>query len=114
MESSLFGNKYIKQRNSPIFVSSFGKSNIKYVKDIWNTETSSFLPIGSIRDRLIDRAGFIAKYNKIKVSFSLEIFEILNGQNAGNKHRGITIDSNLNICIEDKILEPSKLKLKLI
>lgn len=109
LESPLFGNKYIKHCYSPIFISSFCKSDIKYVKDIWDTETSSFLSPESIRDRLIDRTGFIAKYNKIKTSFSPEVIEILKGQNGQIKRKGVTINNDLNIHIESKILEPRKL-----
>ena len=79
MESCLFGNKYILYRNSPIFISSFCKSNIKTVRDIWNIQTNSFHAPELVRDRLLDHIGWNAKYNKIKTSFSPDIIEILKG-----------------------------------
>ena len=112
--SPLYGNKYIKHRNSPIFLSNFSKSNVKYVRDIWNAENDSFLPNESIRDRLLDRTNYAAKYNKIKASFSPDILEILNGQNTQLEPNNATIDTNLNICMGNKVLEPNKLKLKFI
>ena len=112
--SPLYGNKYIKHRNSPIFLSNFSKSNVKYVRDIWNAENDSFLPNESIRDRLLDRTNYAAKYNKIKASFSPDILEILNGQKTQLEPNNATIDTNLNICMGNKVLEPNKLKLKFI
>ena len=66
LESCLFGNKYIIYRNSPIFISSFCKGNIKTVRDIWNIQTNSFHAPELVRDRLLDHIGWNARYNKIK------------------------------------------------
>ena len=70
--------------SSPIFISSFGKSNIKMFSKsnfIWNTETKTFPEPSVIHDRLLDKAGWKAKYNKIITSFSTDITDILKGPN---------------------------------
>ena len=79
LSSCLFGNKYITLRNTPLFISSFSRSNIKMVRDIWDTETNKFHQYESIRNRLYDTTSWRAKYNKIKSSFSMDILNILRG-----------------------------------
>ena len=115
LESCLFGNKYIIYRNSPIFISSFCKSNIKTVRDIWNIQTNSFHAPELVRDRLLDHMGWNAKYNKIKTSFSPDIIEILKGPYAQHQTpKGFTINTELNLFLDGKLIEPQKFKLKLI
>ena len=46
---------------------------------------------------------------KIKASFSPDILEILNGKNTQLEPNNATIDTNLNICMGNKVLEPNKL-----
>ena len=66
LKSYLFGNKYITYRGTPIYISSFSKSDIKTVKQIWNSEANVFYEPELIRDRLVDKTGWNAKYKKIK------------------------------------------------
>ena len=93
LNSCLFGNKYIKHRNSPICISSFSKSNIKRVLDI----------------RILIEIHFRSS------SFSHDIIEILKGpQVAHVNSKCIIIDNELNIITDNKPLEHRNFKLKLI
>ena len=115
LNSSLFGNKYITLRSSPIFISSFSKSNIKTVKQIWNSEANAFHEPELIRDRLLDKTGWNVKYKKIKSSFPPELIEILKCPNVPSENaKQITMDNELNIFFNNKHLKPQKFKLKLI
>ena len=115
LKSCLFGNKYIKFRSSPIFISSVGKSNIKTVNQIWNTETKTFHEPAVIRDRLLDKTGWKAKYNRIITSFSTDIIDILKGPNSPNVNaKRITIDNELNIYFDNNLIKPQNFRLKLI
>ena len=69
LDSSIFGNKYILCRDSFFLISSFCKSNIKTVRDISNAETNAFQETEYIRNKLLDKTGCNAKYNKIKSIF---------------------------------------------
>ena len=115
LNSSLFGNKYITLRSSPIFISSFSKSNIKTVKQIWNSEANAFHEPELIRDRLLDKTGWNVKYKKIKSSFPPELIEILKLPNVPSENaKQITMDNELNMFFNNKHLKPQKFKLKLI
>ena len=115
LKSCLFGNKYIKFRSSPIFISSFGKSNVKTVNQIWITETKTFHEPAVIRDRLLDKTGWKAKYNRIITSFSTDIIDILKCPNIPNVNaKRITIDNELNIYFDNNLIKPQNFRLKLI
>ena len=115
LKSYLFGNKYITCRVSPIYISSFSKSNIKTVNQICNSEANVFYEPELIRNRLVDKTGWIAKYKKIKSSFSSDVIEILKCPNVPSENtKSIIIDSELNIFFNNEPLEPRKFKLKLI
>ena len=115
MNSSIFGNKYITLRSSPIFVSSFSKSNIQTVKQILNSEANAFHEPELIRDRLVDKTGWNVKYKKIKSSFPPELIKILKCQNVPSENANqITMDNELNIFFNNKHQKPPKFKLKLI
>ena len=114
LSSCLFGNKYITLRNTPLFIRSFSRSNIKMVRDIWDTVTNNFHQHESIRNRLYDTTSWRAKYNKIKSSFSADILNILRGEAIQNEQPKFTINHDLTIFKDSKALDPKKLKLKLI
>ena len=114
LDSYLFGNKYLTHRNTPVFTPSFSKSNIQMVRHIWDTETNTFLLQESIRNQLQDNTGFVAKFNKIKTSFSADILEILQGPTIQIEQQKVTVNNDLVIFIDNKRLEPYNLKLKLI
>ena len=65
----------------------------------------------SIRNRLQDNTGLIAKYNKIKTSFSTDILEILQGPTIPIEQQKVTINNDLVIFIDNKGLKPYNLKL---
>ena len=111
LDSCLFGNKYLTHRNSPVFISSFCKSNIRTVSDIWDIETNTCQPPESIRDRLVYNTGCIAKYDKIKMSFSPDILEILKGAIIPNQHQKVIVSNEVDISIDNILLKPQKLKL---
>ena len=115
LKSYLFGNKYITCRGTPIYISSFSKSNIKTVKQIWNSEANVFYEPELICDRFVDKTGWNANYKKNKSSFSSNVIEILKCPNVPSENtKGITIDSEVNIFFNNKPLEPRKFKLKII
>ena len=113
LDSLLFGNKYLTHRNTPIFISSFSKCNIKKVRDIWDIETNTFVAQNSIQNRLNDYTGWIAKYNKIKASFSAAMLEILTGPSQ-NETKTVTFNNDLTLLVNNKHLESRNLKLKFI
>ena len=77
-------------------------------------DTNTFLQQEFIRNRLHDHTGWIAKYNKIKTSFSSNILEILKGPINQHEQQKVTVSYDLAILIDNKHLEPRNLKLKLI
>ena len=77
-------------------------------------DTYTFLQQEFIRNRLHDHTDWIAKYNKIKTSFSSNILEILKGPINQHEQQKVTVSNDLAILIDNKHLEPRNLKLKLI
>ena len=55
LSQRLFGNFHIKHNDSAIFIKSFGKSNIKTIRDIWDTTNNTFINITQIFDKLQNR-----------------------------------------------------------
>ena len=114
LNSYLFGNTFFTYRSYPVFISSFCKSNVKKVSDIWDPRTGTFRAEEAIRNQLLDKTGWHGKYNKIKASFSADILAILKGEVTHNEQQRYGINNELVIFRDNKSVEPSKLKLKFI
>jgi hypothetical protein len=56
-------------------LSNFSKSGFKTVKDIWDQNSKIFVNSTEIFNRLRDKRNWIAKYSRIKASFSHELLE---------------------------------------
>ena len=73
LDANLFGNRIISIRNTPLFYSSFSKSYIKTVRDMYDENNNSFHSNDHIHEKLIDKRSLRLKYNKIKTKIFHEV-----------------------------------------
>lgn len=113
MNERLCGNNSISVRNTPLFYQQFNKSNVKTIRDIWDTDNKTFIQENIIQNTLTDKTNWRQKSNKIKSNIPAEWIEILiNYDTRASVTRGIRISPDLNIYCNEKYIEPKKLKLK--
>ncbi len=58
-------NKYFMNKNSPIFLSNWIRSGIKYIKDLFNKD-GSFISENQLQLLLVNRQNWIAEYSMVK------------------------------------------------
>jgi hypothetical protein len=73
----LLGNCNITFQNKPLIFSSFLRSNIKTIQDIWDANSKQFIDCDLLYSKLIDRRNYISEYSKIKkcIPQSMNCFE---------------------------------------
>jgi hypothetical protein len=77
----LFGNCNITFQNKPLIFSSFLKSNIKIIQDIWDENSKQFIDCDLLYSKLIDRRNCISKYSKIKKCTPKDYLNFLKNEN---------------------------------
>ena len=77
----LFGNCNITFQNKPLIFSSFLKSNIKIIEDIWDENSKQFIDCDLLYSKLIDRRNCISKYSKIKKCTPKDYLNFLKNEN---------------------------------
>ena len=77
LDQPLFGNDNIRFNDKPLFLQSFSKSQIKYIKDIWNDELKAFHSENFIFDKLQDKRNWISEWTRIKRSIPKNFLQVL-------------------------------------
>jgi hypothetical protein len=77
----LFGNCNITFQNKPLIFSSFLRSNIKTIKDIWDENSKQFIDCDLLYSKLIDRRNCISEYYKIKKCIPKDYLNFLKNEN---------------------------------
>jgi hypothetical protein len=75
----IFGNCNITFQNKPLIFSSFLKSNIKIIQDIWDENSKQFIDCDLLYSKLIDRRN--SKYSKIKKCTPKDYLNFLKNEN---------------------------------
>ncbi len=106
----LFGNHNILNQGKSLFFPHWCKSDLKQVKDLWNTAQNVFYSGAIVFEQLIKKDNWIVEYEIIKKAIPKSWLEILSGNiileennklenNSGLEitHQGITkVNSNIN------------------
>ena len=66
MNQNIFGNKHVSKKLQSIFFSSWTKSKLVQIKDIWDSDANSWKTGVYIFNKLSVKRNWIAEYNKIK------------------------------------------------
>ena len=77
----LFGNCNITFQNKPLIFSSFLRSNIKTIQDIWDENSKQFIDCDLLYSQLIDRRNCISEYSKIKKCIPKDYLKFLKNEN---------------------------------
>ena len=77
----LFGNCNITFQNKPLIFSSFLRSNIKTIQDIWDENSKQFIDCDLLYSQLIDRRNCISEYSKIKKCIPKDYLKFLENEN---------------------------------
>jgi hypothetical protein len=77
----LFGNCNITFQNKPLIFSSFLRSNIKTIQDIWDENSKQFIDCNLLYSQLIDRRNCISEYSKIKKCIPKDYLKFLKNEN---------------------------------
>ena len=80
LQQSLFGNNNIRFNGKPLFIQSFSKSRIQYIKDIWNDELNTLQNENYIFNKLQDKRNWISEWVKIKRSIPQNFIQLLKGE----------------------------------
>ena len=62
----LFENCNTTFQNKPLIFSSFLRSNMKTIQDIWDENSKQFIDCDLLYSKLIDRRNAMSEYSKIK------------------------------------------------
>jgi hypothetical protein len=92
----LFANCNITFQTKPLIFSSFLKSNIKTIQDIWDENSKQFIDCDLLYSKLIDSGNCISEYSKIKKGIPKDYLKFL---------------KNENIVIDNKTKSRNKMKL---
>jgi hypothetical protein len=92
----LFANCNITFKTKPLIFSSFLKSNIKTIQDIWDENSKQFIDCDLLYSKLIDSGNCISEYSKIKKGIPKDYLKFL---------------KNENIVIDNKTKSRNKMKL---
>ena len=116
----LFGNCNITFQNKPLIFSSFLRSNIKTIQDIWDENSKQFIDCDLLYSKLIDRRNCISEYSKIKKCIPKDYLKFLKNENndIDNKTKSrnkMKLLNNLKLTdIRGKIINTKDLKIKII
>ena len=113
----LFGNSNILFQGKSLFYSSFSKSHIKTIGDIWDDNTKDFKSCNEIYRQLIDKRNCISEYSRIKSSIPQTFMQILknNDDQPALKSNKIKMSENLEFLNPDnKIIKIKDLTLKYV
>jgi hypothetical protein len=78
----LFRNCNITFQNKPLIFSSFLRSNIKIIQDIWDENSKQFIDCDLLYSKLIDRRNCISEYSKIKKCIPKDYLKFLRNENS--------------------------------
>ena len=114
----LIGNSNLVFQNKSLIFSSFAKSGIKTVRDVWDDDTHDFIRCNDVFSKLIDKRNCIAEYSRIKKSIPKKFISVLRHEqiNEDNvKGPCTTISNELQFVMKsNKVIEPKNVTLKLI
>ena len=116
----LFGNCNITFQNKPLIFSSFLRSNIKTIQDIWDENSKQFIDCDLLYSQLIDRRNCISEYSKIKKCIPKDYLKFLKNENNDieNKTKSrnkMKLLNNLKLTdIRGKIINTKDVKIKII
>jgi hypothetical protein len=116
----LFGNCNITFQNKPLILSSFLRSNIKTIQDIWDENSKQFIDCDILYSKLIDRRNCISEYSKIKKCIPKDYLNFLRNENndIDNKTKSrnkMKLLNNLKLTdIRGKIINTKDVKIKTI
>ena len=116
----LFGNCNITFQNKPLIFSSFLRSNIKTIQDIWDENSKQFIDCDLLYSQLIDRRNCISEYSKIKKCIPKDYLKFLKNENNDieNKTKSrnkMKLLNNLTLTdIRGKIINTKDVKIKII
>ena len=68
-------------QNKPLIFSSFLRSNIKNIQDIWDENSKQFIDCDLLYSKLIDRRNCISEYSKIKKCIPKDYLKFLKNEN---------------------------------
>ena len=115
LNENLFGNNNISVRNTSIFYSDFSRCNIKTVRDIRDLQNGTFHTEQYIQNTTAATQNWRQKFNKLKANIPNDWINILKSNDTQTQIKSrLQINSELNLYIHDKIIEPNKLPLKVI
>ena len=66
MSFRIFGSHLVTWRRKPIFFSSFTRSNITSVEDIWNADNSSFINDDQVFRKMTNKSNWISEWSIVK------------------------------------------------
>ena len=117
LNENLFGNFHIKHKQRSIFFSNWLQCNFIKVKDLWNTESNSWLPGEEIYNTLTNKRNWIGEYNKLKSCIPVAWKALLCDNNAirENLHLNNTKSvffSHSGLFVKDKQISFKKMKEK--
>ena len=119
LKQCLIGNSHLVFQNKSLIFSSFAKSNIKTIRDIWEDDINDFTSCGDLFSKLFDKRNCISEYSRIKKSIPRKFIAILRNEQIDEENDTavsvIKISENLEFMTNsNKIIEPTKVTLKLI
>lgn len=111
----LIGNSTVKFQNRPLTFNSFSKSDIKFIKDIWDENNNNYINCNELFAKLTDKRNCISEYSRVKKAIPKEIFDILNKtkQIESGKTSNIKLSIDLRFVNKDgREVDIKKIKLK--
>jgi hypothetical protein len=116
LNASLFGNHKIKYRNKPILFKSFIKSDIKQLRDIWDTETNAFISDNQLLNKLhINlQQNFVHEWEILRSSIPKTYTDILATNVSVDERPTMSISFLKVLDVNGKFIKYNKLRSKLI
>ena len=102
LHENLFGNYNIKINKNPLFLPHWAQSNLKQVKDVWDTETNGWKPAQMILQELQRKTNWIAEFNSIKRAIPQRWKTILQGQNPQITEKNDLFCNATNVSLTDE------------
>ena len=119
LKQFLIGNSNLMFQNKSLIFSSFTKSNIKTIRDVWNDDTNDFIQCNDLFSKLMDKRNCISEYSRIKNSIPKKFVSLLRHEEINEENNieepCIKISNELQFATKsNKIIEPKNVTMKMI
>lgn len=67
---NIFGNHFITVRNNPLYFSSFTKSGIFFIQDVYDSEANTLKPQNEIISKLVYKRNWLAEFHMLRTALN--------------------------------------------